>query len=534
MAGLKLNPAKCLFSQNKCMYLGHMISKDGLSPPPDRVKAIQNFSAPTSVKELRRFLGLVGWFRKFIPNFASIADPLYFLLKKGVRYTWTDEHQSAFELLKLSLVNSAILAFPLFDRQFRLSVDTSSRGIGFMLYQYQPTEDGKDDIRVIRFGSKSLSKWQRSYGPTKLELLGMTYAVLECASYLRGSKFIVECDHQALKPLYQKQLKGAIYERWMAILQEFTFDIVYKPAKYMCVADALSRDVQESNESFDSPDVEDYFFPYIPEKSGQITFPDGTPFCLPSKDSEVNHIQLAQPDLDDGYDADTDDNYGHIPMKLLRSKQTFIPNIVQQKDVSHALRTFTLPEQSDSDTTICSLPETENTLVKNVSEEDISNVCQQDPHTDHINSTVNSDNDTNNRTIASESDTNNSNHIDASSAQVRNDTLTTSSDLQNEVSETEDISQHIHQLLSSTNMSLDDIAKLQRSDPHIKTIMDYLEQDVLPTSQKLSRKILLEASDYLISHDALFHTRIAKSKRALQVPISCTGIFSQNSHAIVP
>ena len=533
-AGLKLNPSKCMFSQKECVYLGHMISKDGLSPPPDRVQAIQNYTAPTTVKELRRFLGLVGWFRKFIPNFASVADPLYFLLKKGVRYTWTNEHQCAFEQLKSLLVSSPVLAFPQFDRQFRLGVDTSSRGIGFMLYQSQPNEEGTEEIRVVRFGSKSLSKWQRSYGPTKLELLGMTYAVLECASYLRGSHFIVECDHQALKPLYQKQLKGAIYERWMAILQEFTFDIVYKPAKDMCVADALSRVVQPCDETFDSPDVEDYFFPYVAEKSGQINFPDGTPFRLNSNESEVNHIQLALPDIDDGYDADTDDNYGHLPGKHV--KRAFRPHsthkvpAVVSKTVSP--NTYhSLPGHSDSDTMVKvvhtnhSSPHTGSTT-KVIS--DSNTTVIQTVHTDHSQHTS-----TEHTKHISDSDTTNihgntSTHLSSGSTTRLSDTDTVvhsangsdtehrgthHSSSNSDVTEPEGINIDVDDILARTNMSLQDIAKLQHSDPNTKSILDYLEHNILPASQKLSRRILLEASDYLVVHDTLFHTRVAKSKR---------------------
>ena len=104
-----------------------------------------------------------------------------------------------------------------------------------MLYQLH---NEKDVARVVRFGSKFPSKWQQSYGPTKLELLGMVVSILDCSDYLRGNRFVVECDHQALKPIFQKQFKGAIYERWLAILQQFNFDLQYKPAEQMQVADA--------------------------------------------------------------------------------------------------------------------------------------------------------------------------------------------------------------------------------------------------------------------------------------------------------
>ena len=133
--------------------------------------------------------------------------------------------------MKTSLCNSQALAFPRFDLEFRLQVDTSSRGIGYMLYQMH----GEDSPRVVRFGSKGLSKWQQSYGATKLELSGVVTSILDCASYLRSRHFLVECDHQALKPLFQKQLKGTMYERWLAILQQFDFDITYKPASQVAV-----------------------------------------------------------------------------------------------------------------------------------------------------------------------------------------------------------------------------------------------------------------------------------------------------------
>ncbi|VDI46563.1 Hypothetical predicted protein [Mytilus galloprovincialis] len=232
-AGLKLGPKKCHFAQKSCLFLGHLISKDGIQPPPDRITAVQEYPSP----------------RK---TFASW---------KNAKFRWTSEQENAFTKLKSLLTNSPILAFPNFHTEFYLAVDTSSKGIGYMLYQYQETASDSKEVSVIRFGSKSLSKWQRSYGPTKLELLGMVTAILDCAMYLRGRKFIVECDHQALRPIFQKQLKGAIYERWVAILQQFNFELRYKPAKDMQVADALSRSTRlTSCEGIDSPDQEDPFF----------------------------------------------------------------------------------------------------------------------------------------------------------------------------------------------------------------------------------------------------------------------------------
>lgn len=151
-----------------------------------------------------------------------------------------------------------------------------------MLYQMHEN----DQKRVVRFGSKGLSKWQQSYGPTKLELLGVTISVLDCASYF-------ECDHQALKPLFQKQLKGAIYERWLAILQQFDCDIKWKSATEMVVPDSFSRMPFYQEVVPCSPEEEDAFFPYVPEK------PKTVKLLLHKMDI------LPKPDL---YDADSEDN----------------------------------------------------------------------------------------------------------------------------------------------------------------------------------------------------------------------------------
>ncbi|CAC5418267.1 unnamed protein product [Mytilus coruscus] len=195
------------------------------------------------------------------PNFNAKISPLTRLLKKGQFFVCNVEQQSSFNDLKYALLNSKILAFPNYDLTFRLAVDTSSRGIGNMLYQMHPNVDGEEQPRVIRFGSKSLSRWEQSYGPRKLELLGMVVSIQDCADYLRGNKFVVECDHQALRPIFQKQFKGAIY------------DLQYKPAEQMQVADALSRCTRQNDEPVISPDEDDPFFPYVTERTGQIKLP---------------------------------------------------------------------------------------------------------------------------------------------------------------------------------------------------------------------------------------------------------------------
>jgi hypothetical protein len=132
-AGLKLGPNKCSFAQESCVFREHLISKDGIRPPPDRVKAIQDYPTLKNIKELRRVVWLFNWFRKYIPNFSVKISPLTRLLKKGQVYHWGSEQQTAFDDLKHNLLNSEVLVFPRFDLQFRLAVDTSSCFISYIM-----------------------------------------------------------------------------------------------------------------------------------------------------------------------------------------------------------------------------------------------------------------------------------------------------------------------------------------------------------------------------------------------------------------
>ena len=304
-AGLKLKPKpKCKFGYSDCIFLGHSISKNGISPPSDRVELLKDYPVPQTRKELQRALGMFNWFRKYIPNYSAVSGPLHKLLKKKAHFIWSAECEQSFQTLKDSLLGSTALAFPRFDLEFRLAVDTSSKGIGYMLYQIHEDENP----RVVRFGSKGLSKWQHSYGPTKLELLGVVTSILDCASYLRGHHFTVECDHQALKPLFQKQLKGAIYDRWLSILQQFDFDILYKPASQMTVPDSLSRYPHFEDILLSSPEEADPYFPYNAEKPTQIKLVSAERQVLHTL-PQVNHmVTLSHIQDNEVYDADTEDN----------------------------------------------------------------------------------------------------------------------------------------------------------------------------------------------------------------------------------
>ena len=134
-ANLKLKPVKCRFACKEVEYLGHLITPSGLKPNPQLVSALQEFQPPKDVRELRRFLGLTSYYRKFIPKFAKVAEPLHYLTRKEMEFMWSDDCQHAFNSLKQKLIEAPVLAYPSFDKDFILETDASIKGLGAILSQ---------------------------------------------------------------------------------------------------------------------------------------------------------------------------------------------------------------------------------------------------------------------------------------------------------------------------------------------------------------------------------------------------------------
>lgn len=466
--GLKINPQKCAFAQSSCTFLGHVISKQGISPPTDKLQAIETLPTPKNVNELRRALGLFNWFRKFIPNFSTVANPLNKLLKSNTRYIWTDEQQSAFQELKHLLLQSPVLAFPRFDIEFKLAVDTSSKGIGYMLYQKH--SDGTP--RVVRFGSKGLTKWQSSYGPTKLELLGMVTAILDCSTYLSGKHFIVECDHQALKPLFQKQLRGAIYERWLALLQRYDFSIEYKPAAQMVVPDALSRNSKFPTMLDASPDEDDPFSPYVNDPPKSITLPNGQSLkTLLAQD----RICCNFVNIENVYDADTEDN-----IDIPNAKMALISNDIRFP-----------PKWSHTRMTKINFDEEQSRQTK----------IQDTTTSDSI------------ATDCAECSTNVQNKCDKLSDQHSPQEVKSGHDGCSE-SELDISAQPRPDIMKQIGVTQDYIIQSQRNDPSLLPLISYLTNSELPSSQKAAREIMLKHTDFAIFDGILYQSKIIKSKRS--------------------
>ena len=237
-AKLKLHPKKCKFAVDKVHYLGHVLTPHGIQPNPEKVEAIENYPIPTKVKQVRAFMGMLGYYRKFIRDFGIIARPLYDLTKKDVKFKWSEECNTAFLTLKKKMISSEVLSFPNFNKKFYLATDASQIAIGACLFQ---EVEGK--FRPVGFAGRGLSKAEKGYCVTEQEGLAVVWAVQHFRVYLEGVEFEVHTDHSALTQLLHNnpQHQGRLL-RWYVFLQQFPMmKIKHIKGKNNVVPDALSR-----------------------------------------------------------------------------------------------------------------------------------------------------------------------------------------------------------------------------------------------------------------------------------------------------
>lgn len=234
---LKVKPSKCHFLKEQISYLGYIISPKGIQMDPKKTEAIKRFVAPKTAKQIKSFVGLAGFYRKFIKDFGDIAVPLNNLLRKDVPFVWDESCQHAFTQLIDAISNDIILQFPRFDRRFYLTCDASNVGIGAVLSQ----ENDQGIEQPIAFISKSLNKHEKNYSTTERECLAIVWAIGEFRNYLVGHAFTVRTDHKPLVWLHNIQDPGAKLLRWRLKLNDYDYDIEYIKGKINVVADELSR-----------------------------------------------------------------------------------------------------------------------------------------------------------------------------------------------------------------------------------------------------------------------------------------------------
>jgi hypothetical protein len=228
--------SKCQFGSSEVEFLGHVIGAEGIKPMQDKVAAITEWEAPTSVTEVRSFLGLTGYYRRFVRGYATLALPLTQLTKNDVPFRWTRETQGAFDALKKAIRSAPVLAMPNVDLAFTVTTDASNYAIGAVLSQ-----DGPDGEHPVAFMSKTLSDVERKYSAYDKEMFAILEAIRLWRPYLSYDKFLVLTDHAPLTRLFKQKELNQRQTRWIETLSEYTFDIVYKPGKTNVVADALSR-----------------------------------------------------------------------------------------------------------------------------------------------------------------------------------------------------------------------------------------------------------------------------------------------------
>ncbi|BHF62603.1 hypothetical protein SprV_0200558800 [Sparganum proliferum] len=239
-AGLTLKPSKCIFIKPRVKFLGHVVSAAGIETDDEKVTQIREWPTPADVTEVRSFLGLASYYRRFIKDYAQIAGPLHKLTQKDVKFKWTADCTNSFQTLKDKLCSTPILVFPDISNdagKFILDTDASDTAIGAVLSQQQ--SDGTE--RVIQYLSRSLTKAERRYCVTRKEMLALTHFVEECRPYLQYRPFVVRTDHSALTWLRNFKNPEGQVARWQEKLAEYDFECVFRPGRQHGNADALSR-----------------------------------------------------------------------------------------------------------------------------------------------------------------------------------------------------------------------------------------------------------------------------------------------------
>ena len=261
--GLRAHPEKSVFGAAVVEYLGHNVSKHGMTPAEAKVLAIRELKVPTNIGELRQVLGFMNYYRGYVPNYSVIQAPLNSLLQKGVPWEWTALHQEAYDRLKAELCKpgNALGQFRE-GRETKLYTDWSCDGIGCVLSQFD--EEGKEYI--VACLSRSLNKHERNYSSFEGELLAVVWSVKSLRHYLHGTRFTVITDHQPLKWLMDTADLVGKHARWALSMQDFDFTVVHRPGAKHQNADTLSRFPRSSSEDWTGArlDVEASTAEFIP------------------------------------------------------------------------------------------------------------------------------------------------------------------------------------------------------------------------------------------------------------------------------
>ena len=236
-AGLTCNLKKCEFICKEVKMLGFIISTDGIRTDPDKIKAIREFPVPKKVKQVRAFLGLCNFYRRFIPRYNENIVPLCELLKKGKKWFWGEKEQKAFDDLKERFIKTLMLHHPDFTKPYYVQTDCSGIGLAGVLYQY----DDKGEMRVLGFHSKALKGPELNWTTTEQEFYAVVSTLKKFETYLRGTKVYIRTDHKALLFVPSMKLYNSRVTRWILYLEQFNYEVEHVSGKMNIVPDILSR-----------------------------------------------------------------------------------------------------------------------------------------------------------------------------------------------------------------------------------------------------------------------------------------------------
>jgi hypothetical protein len=231
--------SKCTFAQEQVHYLGHVISAAGVATDPAKIQSVESWPVPQNLKELRGFLGLTGYYRKFIKHYAIISQPLTHLLRKGVHFLWTGDTEVAFQTLKQALITAPVLALPDFTEQFIIETDACDVGIGAVLSQ---------SGHPLAYVSRALGPRNKGLSVYEKEYLAILLAVQQWRPYLQAGEFIIRTDHKSLSHLADQQVHTEWQQKVLTKLMGLQYKILYKKGILNGAADALSRKPPDSSQ----------------------------------------------------------------------------------------------------------------------------------------------------------------------------------------------------------------------------------------------------------------------------------------------
>jgi len=238
--GVTLNRNKCQFTCSRIVFLGHVIDANGISPDPSKTEAIQKMKAPTTITELRRFMGMINQLNKFSPHIAHLSQPLRELLKANTTWLWTSNHEEAFCKLKEEISSPRVLAHYDINAKTKISADASAYGLGAVLLQCQDNHKWKP----VAFSSCSLNETETQYAQIEKEALALVWSCEKFSDYVLGKPILLETDHKPLVPLLGNKRLDSLPPRVLCFrlrLMRFQYSINHVPGKTLYMADTLSR-----------------------------------------------------------------------------------------------------------------------------------------------------------------------------------------------------------------------------------------------------------------------------------------------------